>query len=332
MAHSIAFNLAQPSKLSSAHHTFAFSQPPTAAGQAQYQPPPSAVHLSQSEDLRWDAVSNYLRQQLSINEDHLGAEVQAARNLVGRPFAEAQLEPTSNDSAGVYVAERCNAPVTSDGSKPEWDQSPESMSSPPSVSMMPKSYSLTNVLSLGGSADRGMHSGFGESQYRSFSNRAIDVRRFHDAIWHFTLSLFHIYEEYYFYNKFKDETTPDCSQTESAMSMPVHSPEVTGGMVGVDMDVDMGDDDNDLPSRSNSSQQYSRWITDELKEHIRRVVRNPASISALTAQPPVAAGINLCIEEMIHINLIISLARRQAEIIHGIRAIREYESLTHPQP
>ncbi|KAJ2500288.1 hypothetical protein GGH96_002884 [Coemansia sp. RSA 1972] len=331
MAHSIAFNLAQSSKLSSAHHTFAFSQPPTAACQAQYQPPPSAVHLSQSEDLRWDAVSNYLRQQLSINEDHLGAEVQAARNLVGRPFAEAQLEPTSNDTAGVYVAERCNAPVTSDGSKPEWDQSPESMSSPPSVSMMPKSYSLTNVLSLGGSADRGMHSGFGESQYRSFSNRAIDVRRFHDAIWHFTLSLFHIYEEYYFYNKFKDETTPDCSQSESAMSMPVHSPDVTGSMMGVDMDVDMGDEDNDLPSRSSSSQQYSRWITDELKEHIRRVVRNPASISALTAQPPVAAGINLCIEEMIHINLIISLARRQAEIIHGIRAIREYESLAHPQ-
>ncbi|KAJ2082774.1 hypothetical protein GGI16_007303 [Coemansia sp. S142-1] len=45
----------------------------------------------------------------------------------------------------------------------------------------------------------------------------------------------------------------------------------------------------------------------------------------MAAQPPMATGLNLCIEEMVHVNLVISLARRQAEIIHGIRAIREYE-------
>ncbi|KAJ2340832.1 hypothetical protein IWW50_003173, partial [Coemansia erecta] len=297
---------------------------------------PHTIHLSQSEDLRWDAVSNYLRQQLSINEDHLGAEVQAARSLVGRPFAEAHLELAADDTASVYEPERCMAPVTADGANPEWSQSPDAMGSPPSVSMMPKSYSLTNVLSLAGSSNRTLHPNSAENQHRSFGNRAIDVRRFHDAVWHFTLSLFHIYEEYYFYNKFKDETTPDSTQidipAESAMPMAVQSPVMTDGAMDVDSDADMDDGgDNNMTSRSNSSQQYSRWITDELKEHIRAVVRNPASISALTAQPPVAAGVNLCVEEMIHVNLIISLARRQAEIIHGVRAIREYESLAHPQ-
>ncbi|KAJ2841495.1 hypothetical protein IWW36_006240, partial [Coemansia brasiliensis] len=285
--------------------------PPTA-----YNPKPTPIHLSQCEDLRWDAVSSYLQRQLSINEDHMGAEVQAARGLVGRPFAETRWEPAVDSTPGVYSPENSNAPVTSEGGKPEWTQSPETMSNASGASMMPKSYSLTNVLALPNSSNPYS----GENQLR---NRAVDVRRFHDAVWHFTLSLFHIYEEFYFYNKFKEDATPEPSQMDvesSAMGMPVNSPEMTG----IPMDLD--EDEGFGLSRSNSSQQFSRWITDELKDHIRTVVRNPASITALMAQPSVAAGLNLSVEEMIHVNLLVSLARRQAEIIYVIRAVREYET------
>ncbi|KAJ2315049.1 hypothetical protein IWW54_000541 [Coemansia sp. RSA 2705] len=334
IAHSKALNLALlPRTAAERTPLFSFSQPQSAT--TQKPQPPRPVHLSQNEDLRWEVVSSYLRQQLSINEDHLGAEVQAARGLVGRPFSEALLEPEADDTANVYVPERCNAPVTSDSAKPEWERPTESMgNTSAAAAMLPKSYSMTNVLSLANNSERNLLSNTGESQYRSYTNRAVDVRRFHDAIWHFTLSLFHIYEEYYFYNKFKDEITPDSSQMEipadSALPMPVNSPDMADIAMDIDTDADMGDMPYH-PSRSNSSQQFSRWLTDELKGHIRAVVRNPASITALTAQSPVATGLNLCVEEMLHINLIISLARRQAEIIHGIRAIREYEALAHHQ-
>ncbi|KAJ2056922.1 hypothetical protein GGH13_007444 [Coemansia sp. S155-1] len=94
--------------------------------------------------------------------------------------------------------------------------------------------------------------------------------------------------------------------------------------VDTDTDMDMSNSSSQLHF-SSSPQQYNKWLTEELKLHIRSVVRNPGSIHAMAAQPPMATGLNLCIEEMVHVNLVISLARRQAEIIHGIRAIREYE-------
>ncbi|KAJ2449399.1 hypothetical protein EV183_004911 [Coemansia sp. RSA 2336] len=298
----------QTSKASSEPGKMSLSQPATAYVK------PAPIHLSQCEELRWDAVSSYLQRQLSMNEDHMGAEVQAARGLVGRPFAENRWEPAMDSTPGVYSHENSNAPVTSEGGKPEWTQSPEPMGAASGASLMPKSYSLTNVLALPGSSARYS----GDSQQRS---RAVDVRRFHDAVWHFTLSLFHIYEEFYFYNKFKEDATPEPSQMEAG-AIPVSSPEAAGIPMDVDEDEAFGQ------SRSNSSQQFSRWITDELKEHIRTVVRNPAAVTALTAQPPVAAALNLSVEEMVHVNLLVSLARRQAEIVYVIRAVREFEAQT----
>ncbi|KAJ2630978.1 hypothetical protein H4R22_002305 [Coemansia sp. RSA 1290] len=284
------------------------SQPPAAHAK------PAPVHLSQCEELRWDAVSSYLQRQLSLNEDHMGAEVQAARGLVGRPFAEPRWEPALDSAPGVYSHENSNAPVTSEGGKPEWAQAPAPMGSASGAGMVPKSYSLTNVLALPGSSNPYAS----DSQLRG---RAVDVRRFHDAVWHFTLSLFHIYEEFYFYNKFREDAAPEPSQMDAcALGIPVGSPEAAGAPMDVDEDGGLGQ------SRSNSSQQFSRWITDELKEHIRTVVRNPAAMTALTAQPPVAAALSLSVEEMVHVNLLVSLARRQAEIVYAIRAVREFEA------
>ncbi|KAJ2596903.1 hypothetical protein EV177_007843 [Coemansia sp. RSA 1804] len=94
------------------------------------------------------------------------------------------------------------------------------------------------------------------------------------------------------------------------------------------MDVDYEGDLANLGgylSAGEKPQDFNIWLTEELKSHIRAVVRSPETISAVSAQPSVATGLSICAEEMVLINLIISLAKRQAEIIHGIRAIREYE-------
>ncbi|KAJ2457371.1 hypothetical protein GGI02_006141 [Coemansia sp. RSA 2322] len=105
------------------------------------------------------------------------------------------------------------------------------------------------------------------------------------------------------------------------------STRTASSLADTEMDVDMGL--SGTPNQSATSpQQYNKWLSEDLKLHIRAVVRNPGAVSALTAQPPVATGLNLSIEEMVHVNLIVSLAQRQAEIIHGIRAIREYEEST----
>ncbi|KAJ2159948.1 hypothetical protein GGF46_002612 [Coemansia sp. RSA 552] len=249
---------------------------------------PHPVHLSQREDLRWDVLSGYLRQQLSIDDDYLGTEVQAARSHIGQLLADSQLATSASGGGGaggsddpsVYVADQHNAPVKSE---PQPDTEDAGEWGPASGT---KSY-MPNILALHRSP-------------RGLARRSLDARRFHDAIWHFTLSLFHIYEEFYFYSNF-------AADPPSAMSVPARGPS--------DMDID------DEPRSLSGS---GRWLTDELKDHIRAVVRRPAAIPALHAQPALATGLNLSVEEMVHINLIVSLARRQAEIIHSVRAIRDY--------
>ncbi|KAJ1671616.1 hypothetical protein GGF38_000669 [Coemansia sp. RSA 25] len=223
--------------------------------------------------------------------------------------------------------------------------------------LKPKCYSMSNVFSIPhhSNTDRSMYQSTAPnaasaaaqaaqaaattpSSASAAPSQVVDARQFHDAIWHFTLSLYHIYEEYYFYSKFKDEMTPESTQPavdiheQQYGAMPIPSPHpnhrglaVAGISVDTDFDMDMSHSSSQNHFASGSPIQYSKWLTEELKLHIRSVVRNPASIQAMAAQPPIATGLNLCIEEMVHVNLVISLAKRQAELIHGIRAIREYE-------
>ncbi|KAJ2595604.1 hypothetical protein H4R99_005287 [Coemansia sp. RSA 1722] len=309
------------------------------------QPPaPKSVHLSQREDLRWDVISDYLRQQLSINEDHLGSEVQTARNLRSRRVFDSALDVQQGDGQKVSLFETNVAPINPPVDRTQWDASAEEIAQQQAMDFKPKSFSVAGMLSMA-SANSGSHTQQTQPNAQAL-NRSIDIRQFHDAVWHFTLSLFHIYEEYYFYSKFKGETSPESSQEdeadhEGAIPVPYRSAFSSSACSpdrSLDMDVEgvssslgvglgLGKFASPTPN-SNTSPQYQKWLTEELKAHIRAVVRRPASISGLGAQPPVATGLNLCVEEMIHINLIVSLARRQAEIIHGIRAIREYEGLT----
>ncbi|KAJ1668581.1 hypothetical protein IW140_002668 [Coemansia sp. RSA 1813] len=301
---------------------------------------PRSVHLSQREDLRWDVLTSYLQQQLSINDDHLGNEVQTARSMTGRPFVEAAAPLPQEDDHNVFLADTRNAPLKSEATKPEWERSIDAIGGENTSDLKAKSFSLSGALSLGSiHHDKGLFPGPGSSEAShrahmntlSLTSRSIDVRRFHDAIWHFTMSLYHIYEEYYFYNQYKNETTPDNSQNEmlagSSIPVPVQSPYTTttdAGSMDIDYESEMGNMSGYL-SAGEKPQDFNIWLTEELKSHIRSVVRSSDTVSAFSAQPSVATGLNLCAEEMVLINLIISLAKRQAEIIHGIRAIREYE-------
>ncbi|KAI9503598.1 hypothetical protein BX070DRAFT_234520 [Coemansia spiralis] len=301
---------------------------------------PKSVHLSQREDLRWDVLNSYLQQQLSISDDYLGNEVQAARGLTGRPFVEAATHTTQEDDHNVFLADNGHAPLKSDATKPEWERSMDTMDERRSADLKPKSYNLASILSLASShPEKSLYPPAGEATSRALASsiylasRNIDVRRFHDAIWHFTLSLYHIYEEYYFYNKYRNETTPDSSQNETAgngaISVPVQSPDASMadmGSMDVDYESEIGNLSSYMSTAGGNTQEFNIWLTEELKAHIRAVVRNPDSISVVLAQPPIATGLSLHAEEMVHINLIISLAKRQAEIIHGIRAIREYQN------
>ncbi|KAJ2743716.1 hypothetical protein GGI20_003538 [Coemansia sp. BCRC 34301] len=316
----------------------------------------TAVHLTAREDLRWDALSSYLRQQLSIDDDYLGKETQAARGVTARPFADAVMSSNSpqsdNSDAAVFVADLCAAPLKSEATKHEWDRAPEYIECEPADDLKPKCYSMSSVFSIPRSnAERNMYQSTASTAGPSPAaapSQVVNARQFHDAIWHFTLSLYHIYEEDYFYSKFKDEMTPESTQPAAADThfpqqdtgysqygaMPIPSPHpnhqglASAGMsvdTDMDIDIDMSNSSSQYHFSSCSPLQYSKWLTEELKLHIRSVVRNPASIHAMAAQPPIATGLNLCIEEMVHVNLVISLAKRQAEIIHGIRAIQEYE-------
>ncbi|KAJ1724021.1 hypothetical protein LPJ53_001658 [Coemansia erecta] len=300
--------------------------------------PPKSVHLSQREDLRWDVISDYLRQHLSINEDYLGVEVQTARNQSSRRVFETALDGTPGESGQISLYQYSVAPINPPTDKGHWTGSADYMDDKHAMDLKPKSYNIAGVLSVSNNGTNSTH-----AHSLASSNRSLDVRQFHDAIWHFTLSLFHIYEEYYFYNKFRGEMSPDASQDDEfdhdgAISIPVRS--ASSGACSpdrnVDMDVDGGSSSLGLgvfstpTPNSNTSPHYQKWLTEELKAHIRAVVRHPSSVTGLSVQPAVATGLNLCIEEMIHINLIVSLAKRQAEIIHGIRAIREYEGLSSP--
>ncbi|KAJ1860842.1 hypothetical protein LPJ73_001207 [Coemansia sp. RSA 2703] len=298
--------------------------------------PPKSVHLSQREDLRWDVISDYLRQHLSINDDYLGVEVQTARNQYSRRVFETALDGSPGEPGQISFYHYSVAPINPPTDKGHWSGSADYMDDKYAMDLKPKSYNMAGVLSVPNNSAN-------SAQAHSFvnSHKSLDVRQFHDAIWHFTLSLFHIYEEYYFYNKFRGEMSPDASQDDEfehdgAISIPLCStssstcsPDRNG-----DMNVDGGSSSLGLgvfstpTPNSNHSPHYQKWLTEELKAHIRTVVRHPASVTGLSAQPAVATGLNLCVEEMIHINLIVSLAKRQAEIIHGIRAIREYEGLS----
>ncbi|KAJ2701144.1 Sestrin-1 [Coemansia sp. IMI 209128] len=321
----------------------------------QSQGQTTSVHLTTREDLHWDSLSAYLRQQLSINDDYLGKEAQTARGLTARPFAEAAMpcvSPQSDSSdTAVFVADLGISPLKSEGSKHEWDRSPEFAEGGPIDDLRPKCYSMSNVFSVSHtSPSRNIYPSTkpASSSSRTTAPLVVDARQFHDAIWHYTLSLYHIYEEYYFYSKFKDEMTPDSTQIDlqrparyadtnyysqqGAVPIPSqhnnHSYYKGSGPEAMSVDTEMDMDMSNSSSQchfSNSPQQYNKRLTEELKLHIRSVVRNPGSIHAVAAQPPMATGLNLCIEEMVHVNLVISLAQRQAEIIHGIRAIREYE-------
>ncbi|KAJ2787021.1 hypothetical protein GGI15_001068 [Coemansia interrupta] len=301
-------------------------------------PPPKSVHLSQREDLRWDVISDYLRQHLSINEDYLGVEVQTARNQYSRRVFETALDGAPGESGQISLYQFSVAPINPPTDKGHWTGSADYMDDKHAMDLRPKSYNMAGVLSVPNNGTNPTH-----AHSLGNSNRSLDVRQFHDAIWHFTLSLFHIYEEYYFYNKFRGEMSPDASQDDEfdhdgAISIPIRSASSSACSPdrNVDMDVDGGSSSLGLgvfstpTPNSNNSPHYQKWLTEELKAHIRAVVRHPASVTGLSAQPAVATGLNLCIEEMIHINLVVSLAKRQAEIIHGIRAIREYEGLSSP--
>ncbi|KAJ2457232.1 hypothetical protein GGF42_002803, partial [Coemansia sp. RSA 2424] len=313
----------------------------------------ATVHLTTREDLRWDSLSSYLRQKLSIDDDYLGREIQAARCVGARPFADATMPINSplseNSNAPVFVTKFGSAPLKSDSPNSKWNVSPDYMDREPADDdLKPKCYSMSNVFSIPhhSNTDRSMYQSTAPnaaaattlSSASAAPSQVVDARQFHDAIWHFTLSLYHIYEEYYFYSKFKDEMTPESTQPaidiheQQYGAMPIPSPHpnhkglaVAGISVDTDFDMDMSHSSSQNHFASGSPIQYSKWLTEELKLHIRSVVRNPASIQAMAAQPPIATGLNLCIEEMVHVNLIISLAKRQAELIHGIRAIREYE-------
>ncbi|KAJ2336351.1 hypothetical protein GGI00_000881, partial [Coemansia sp. RSA 2681] len=334
---------------------------PADCGQPQEgQAVTAQVHLTTREDLRWDSLSSYLRQQLSIDDDYLGREIQAARCVGARPFADATMPINSplseNSNAPVFVTKFGSAPLKSDSPNSKWNVSPDYMDREPADDdLKPKCYSMSNVFSIPhhSNTDRSMYQSTAPnaasaqtaqaaattpSSASAAPSQVVDARQFHDAIWHFTLSLYHIYEEYYFYSKFKDEMTPESTQPavdiheQQYGAMPIPSPHpnhrglaVAGISVDTDFDMDMSHSSSQNHFASGSPIQYSKWLTEELKLHIRSVVRNPASIQAMAAQPPIATGLNLCIEEMVHVNLIISLAKRQAELIHGIRAIREYE-------
>ncbi|KAJ2725818.1 hypothetical protein GGI07_001025 [Coemansia sp. Benny D115] len=263
------------------------------------QKPPTSVHLSQREDLRWDVISDYLRQQLSAGKDTLGLEVLVARTQPVRRVLEHALDAPVDPSAGsVYFYEKNNSPILPpSANRIPWASNSETDTPDRMADMEPKSYSQSRVLQM---ADITPH----------VATRSIDVRQFHDAVWHYTMSLFHIYEEYYFYSKFRAESSEVDVDMDGAISVPYSFD--SGSTPGMDQN-------------SVQSPQYQKWLTDELKSHIRQAVRKPMDITALDAQPPVATGLNLCVEEMVHINLIVSLAKRQAEIIHGVRAIREYE-------
>ncbi|KAJ1898138.1 hypothetical protein LPJ66_002937 [Kickxella alabastrina] len=298
---------------------------------------PKSVHLSQREDLRWDVINDYLRQQLSVSNDHLGMEVITARGLTTRRVFDLPLDgpPSEHQPVFMYKSDCDQLNLASNKIKWKGQPDPEAAGQNHTMDLKPKSYHVASMLSLSSSNVPNSQAQFQHANI----NRAVDMRQFHDAIWHFTLSLFHIFEEYYFYTKFKDEATPECTQDgdinhdgaipvpyhscgNSNVCTPEHSPEIELGTSGSSLG--LGKFLTPTPN-SNSSPQYQKWITEELKAHIRNVVRNSSSISGLSAQPPVATGLNFCVEEMIHINLIISLAKRQAEIIHGVRAIREFE-------
>ncbi|KAJ2879829.1 hypothetical protein FB639_002985 [Coemansia asiatica] len=314
---------------------------------------PKSVHLSQSENLRWDVISDYLRQQLSINEDHLGNEVQTARNLQTRKVFDSALDALQSDAQQISLFEKDVAPIHLPVDKAQWDASADEIAQQQAMDLKPKSFSMAGILSMASAnanANSNANVNVNTQTNPQVLNRSIDIRQFHDAVWHFTLSLFHIYEEYYFYSKFKGETSPEASQEdegdhEGAIPVPFRSAfsntctpnrsfemdveNNASSSLGVGLGLGFGKFASPTPN-SSTSPHYQKWLTEELKAHIRAVVRHPESISGLGAQPPVATGLNLCVEEMIHINLIVSLARRQAEIIHAIRAIREYEGLSSP--
>ncbi|KAJ2055003.1 hypothetical protein GGH13_008006, partial [Coemansia sp. S155-1] len=161
----------------------------------QSQGPTTSVHLTTREDLRWDALSAYLRQQLSIDDDYLGKEAQAARGLTARAFADAAMpglspQPESN-SAAVFVADFGVSPLKSEGSKHEWGRSHDFAESEPADDLKPKSYSMSNVFSVSHpSANRNMYSSPVPATAPARAappSQVVDARQFHDAIWHFTL-------------------------------------------------------------------------------------------------------------------------------------------------
>ncbi|KAJ2778538.1 hypothetical protein H4R18_004535 [Coemansia javaensis] len=325
---------------------------------------PRPVHLSRSEHLQWDVISGYIRLQLALDSDFLGAEVQAARCLAGRPFFASLHESSgggggggvggggvgggsSSDDPGVFLANEYRGPVTAEPTEAEV----EAEWSRPAGAPLSKSHSLASIPTLPGTAGfprRGSSGGGGGGICGSSSSsslaRDLDVRQLHDAVWHFTLSLFHIYEELYFYTKFggASAAAPGTAEfdalaseapTSSAVSVPVCSPDAITADTAMDTDTDGDDSSGQSQSQnpSTGSQMYYRLLTPKLKDHIRAVALDPTAITAAGAQPASAAGLDLCIEEILHINLIVSLARRQAEITHAVRAIHEYQQLPHGQ-
>lgn len=267
----------------------------------------AAVHLPQREDLKWDVLRVYLRQRLAFAEDFLGNETLTARGFSGRNIlADATIAASASsnqENTGVQLLDLSYAPLKSDNTLHSWERESNDL-------LLPTDYDASKNIpvSLPGT----------NSHLQSFQTVypcGFDVQHFHDAIWHFTLSLCHVYEEYFFYNMYKDEVaTPSCSS--GGMPVPLRA---------IGSTVDNDEEEEDVEKRSSGESVGCTWLTEELKEHIRCVVRRPDIITPDMAQPVFAAGLNLSAEEMVHINLIVSLAKRQAEITHLVRAIRAYE-------
>ncbi|KAJ1959404.1 hypothetical protein GGI12_004354 [Dipsacomyces acuminosporus] len=290
-----------------------------------------SLHLSQRDDLHWDMLSGYLRQRLSIENDTLGNEVQAARTLAGRPLVDPDTSHPPDVDYAISLVDTRKAPLKAGRTQPTEERESDSMmyDDGAAVDIRSKVYDLANAMPMA------------NVPFSRHYHKNIDTRHFHDAIWHFTLSFYHIYEEYYFYSKHKDDELPDNTQPDavrradtsdtsdtrhpasnSTFAAPASGAPTADMMMEVDLSADTA---HTGQTKSPASPHYSRWLTKELKDHIRAVVRNSSSISAVMAQSPVATGLNLSAAELVRINLIISLAQRQAEITHGIRAIREFE-------
>ncbi|KAJ1943883.1 hypothetical protein FBU59_002769 [Linderina macrospora] len=266
------------------------------------------LQLSHRHELRWDTLSDALRQRLGMQLDILGDETQKARSITGRALTESPTNavPVQETPGIVTLEEKLSAFHHSNSYDSEGGAIDDV------VGMGPRDYNQASTLPMYAE---------NSSSERLQQNRHIDARQFHDAIWHFTLGQFNIYEELYYYRKY-------CSDAECQSTIPAQlrrpTPAYTQDLTAVEMVMDLDLDADRYTSLQ--TQHPSHWINDELKAHIRAVLWNPSGISATSAQPPVAAALNLSTEEMVRINLIISLARRQAEIIHAMRALYEYEN------